>query len=58
MVFLGREFFTANGVWEVMRGQAAIAAPPYGELLALTDDVEEAVGFIAASTSNVQNKGL
>lgn len=48
MVFLGSEFFGANGVWEVMRGQAAVAEPPFGELLLLTDEVEEAVEFIAA----------
>ena len=48
MVFLGREFFTGNGVWSAMQGQAAIAAPPYGELLTLTDDVEEAVAAVVA----------
>ncbi len=48
MVFLGREFFTGNGVWSAMQGQAAIAAPPYGELLTLTDDVKEAVAAVVA----------
>ncbi|MFN8150251.1 MAG: hypothetical protein U0R24_03865 [Solirubrobacterales bacterium] len=46
MVFLGREFFTTNGVWDVLRGQAALADPPYEELLLLTDEVSEAVEFI------------
>lgn len=48
MVFLGSEFFKANGVWEVMRGQAAVAEPPYTELLTLTDDVSDAVAAIEA----------
>ena len=47
MVFLGSEFFSANGVYEAMRGQAAGADPPYEELLLLTDEVREAVDFIA-----------
>jgi len=47
MVFLGREFFTGNGVWEVVRRQAALSSPPYEELLLLTDEVEEAVEFVA-----------
>ena len=44
MVFLGSEFFLGNGVWEVMRGQAAAAEPPYTHLLTLTDDVERGGG--------------
>lgn len=46
MVFLGREFFTVSGIWEVARAQAAGAVPPYDELLTLTDDPVEAVEFI------------
>ena len=46
MVFLGREFFTASGIWEVARAQAAGADPPYDELLTLTDEPAEAVEFI------------
>ena len=48
MVFLGSEFFSANGVFDVVRSQAAGASPPYDELLSLTDDVEEAVDFIGS----------
>lgn len=51
MVFLGREFFTANGVWGVMRGQAAAADPPFEQLLLLTDDVEAAVEFVTAAAA-------
>lgn len=46
MVFLGREFFACNGIWEAVRGQAAIAEPPYDELLTLTDDIGEVVSAI------------
>jgi predicted Rossmann-fold nucleotide-binding protein len=53
MVFLGREFFTSSGIWELARTQAATADPPYDELLTLTDDVEEAVAAIAATGSAV-----
>ena len=49
MVFIGIEFFTASGVWQVIRGQAAVADPPFDELLLLTDDVEEAVAFVDGS---------
>lgn len=51
MVFLGSEFFRANGVWDVMRGQASIASPPYDDLLLLTDEVERAVEFIEAAAA-------
>jgi predicted Rossmann-fold nucleotide-binding protein len=50
MVFLGRDFFTRSGIWQLMREQAAAADPPYDHLLTLTDDVEEAVGAIAAGS--------
>lgn len=48
MVFLGRDFFTSNGIWDVMRSQAAGAKPPYDELLTLTDDVDEAIAAIGS----------
>jgi predicted Rossmann-fold nucleotide-binding protein len=49
MVFLGRDFFTATGIWELARAQAAAADPPYEHLLSLADDVDEAVAAIAAA---------
>ena len=47
MVFLGREFFSSSGVWDLVRGGAAGAAPPYTDLLTLTDDIGEAVAAVA-----------
>jgi predicted Rossmann-fold nucleotide-binding protein len=49
MVFLGREFFTTSGIWELARAEAATAEPPYEHLLSLVDEVDEVVAAIAAA---------
>jgi predicted Rossmann-fold nucleotide-binding protein len=57
MVFLGREFFTTSGIWDLARTQAAAAEPSYVHLLTLTDDVDEAVGAIAEASAIDAERG-
>ncbi len=48
MVFFGREHFRSSGVHEVVVRMAAAADPPFDELVAITDDVGEAVERIVS----------
>jgi predicted Rossmann-fold nucleotide-binding protein len=47
MVFLGFDHFGGSGIWELAGRVAREQDPPFEELLLLTDDVGEAVRFIA-----------
>jgi len=46
MVFLGREFFTATGIFRAALAIAQASDPPFGEMLTLTDEPEAAVAAL------------
>lgn len=46
MLFVGRERYAASGVYDLAASLAMRAKPPYGHLLKLTDDVDEAIAHI------------
>ena len=47
MVFLGAGHFRETGIWELALAMARRADPPYDDLLTITDDLAEAVAFVA-----------
>jgi predicted Rossmann-fold nucleotide-binding protein len=51
MVFLGTDWFRSSGIAGVVERFAAAAEPPFGELIAVTDSVEEAVGRIVGDAA-------
>jgi hypothetical protein len=49
MVFFGREHFRSSGVHDLVMRIAAAADPPFDDLVAITDDVGEAVERIVSA---------
>jgi predicted Rossmann-fold nucleotide-binding protein len=47
MVFLGADWFRASGIAAVVERFAAAAEPPFGELIVVTDAIDEAVESVA-----------